>query len=434
MKKSHVIFFVIVFCFGLLVEVTSASNGMNMISCGFRASGMGGAYVALDGDSSGAACNPATLGMLGPRSLTFGFSILVPQLSMKNTLYGPNDLDAERQAIPLYYFGYAQRLGEDSPWTLGIVLNGQGGLGAEYQGVRTLVGTVDEFSSEIPFLRLNPSVSYRVNDKLSLGATALLGYARMEVSLYPETYSPGFDGMPGTPDDFLGMEVKGLSSWGVAARLGLQYKVDDRVSLGFSYTSKTNLNLDNGELALNFGPFGKVRYDAKVEQFGWPQQVEFGLGIEPTPKMTVAADVRWLGWSSVVDEVILKGSNPDLPVPLQEPEMTFKMKWEDQWVFAAGLEYRVSPRHAIRGGYNFGANPVPNDYVSPVFPASVEHHITFGYGLSLDKWRLDLAYERSFTNRLTNTNPNPQENPFGPDLEVCNCPGNVLHMGVSYQF
>jgi long-chain fatty acid transport protein len=345
--------------------------------------------VALYGDSSGAACNPATLGMLGPRSMTFGFSLLAPQLSMKNTLFGPNDIEAELQVIPLYYLGYAQRLGEDSPWTLGIVLNGQGGLGAEYNGVRTLVGTVDDFSSQIPFLRLNPSVSYRVNDKLSLGVTVMLGYARMEVSLYPETYSPGFDGMPGTPDDFLGMDVTDLSSFGFAARLGLLYKVDDRWSLGFFYTFKTDLDLDNGRLVLNFGPMGKVRYDAEVEQFGWPQQVKFGLGVEPNEKVTVAADVRWLGWSSVVDEVILRGSDPDLPVPLHNPEMTFKMKWEDQWVLAAGLEYRATSRHAIRGGYNYGANPVPNDYVSPVFPASVEHHITLGYGLSLDKWRLD---------------------------------------------
>jgi long-chain fatty acid transport protein len=434
MGRCLVPLLVIVFIVGFRVEAASASNAMNMISCGFRAAGMGGAHVALDGDNSGAACNPATLGMLGPRSVTFGGSILVPELNMKNTVFGPNDIAAERQAIPLFYLGYAQRLGEESPWTLGIVLNGQGGLGAEYDGVRTLVGTVDSFSSEIPFLRLNPSVSYRVSDALSLGATALIGYARMEVSLYPETYSPGFDGMPGTPDDFLGMDVTELSSFGFAARLGMRYEAGDRVKLGFAYTSKTSLNLDDGQLALNFGPLGKVRYEATVDGFGWPQQVEFGIGVEPTPKVTAALDVRWLNWSAVVDELILRGSAPDPPVPAPDPELTFKMKWEDQWVIALGIEYRASPRHAFRGGYNYGANPVPNDYVSPVFPASVEHHMTLGYGLSLDKWRLDIAYERSFTNRLINTNPNPRENPFGPDLEVCNCPGNVVHVGVSYLF
>ncbi|MCP4395842.1 MAG: hypothetical protein GY801_00825 [bacterium] len=142
----------------------------------------------------------------------------------------------------------------------------------------------------------------------------------------------------------------------------------------------------------------------------------------------------WINWSAAFDELIVNGSNPDIPVPMQNPELRFKMKWDDQWVFALGAEYQYSSQHIFRTGYNYGKSPIPDSYVVPLFPGIVEHHITFGYTYVMQQLRMELALERSFSNTQHNSNSNPVENPFGPDSQVDANPGTVLQLSVSYQF
>ena len=84
--------------------------------------------------------------------------------------------------------------------------------------------------------------------------------------------------------------------------------------------------------------------------------------------------------------------------------MGFQMNWEDQMVYAVGAEYSINPSNAVRVGYNYGESPVPDDYLSPLFPAIVEQHLTLGYGLDLGNWGFQLGYEKALENSQTNDN------------------------------
>lgn len=411
-------------------QLSFATNGMNMIGYNTRSSGLGGADVALEGDC--AACNPATLGGDAPRTLSGGIALLHPPVNFKNGYFGPNDVDSDDKIYAAPYLEYAQRL-NDSAWTLGIAVRAQGGMGVDYDKVRTFAGNKDKLSTDLQFARIMPTAAYQVNDQLSIGASLMIGYTKMNSEFYPETYSPGQDGMPGTQDDFAGMKLKDVSGVGYAGRIGLLYQVNDRLNLGFTYLSETDIDMDDGELILNLG-LAKVGYDASLKDFALPQEVEFGISYMATPQLRLVADVHWIDWASTVDEITIQGRNPNLPVPLQEPDLTFKMKWDDQWVYAIGAEYTLKTNHTLRIGYNYGKNPVPNDYLVPLFPGHVEQHLTLGYGYTMEKLRIDVAWEHSFTNKETNTNPNPSENPFGPDSQVTANPGDVLHMGLTYWF
>jgi long-chain fatty acid transport protein len=418
-------------CLVLTPLAALATNGMNMIGYNARSSGLGGADVALDHDCPG--CNPATLGSTGPRSLSGGIGLLLPRVELHNTLLGPNDVDSDDTVYSAPYVEYAQTAGPDSPWTLGFVLLAQGGLGVDFDGVRTFAGTVDSFSTDVQFARAMPTAAFRVNEQLSLGASLLIGYTRQTFELFPNTYSPGPDGLPGTPDDFAGTRIEDLSGTGFAGRVGAHYRVNDRLSLGLTYTSETSLDLDDGDLTMNLG-FAQVGYDAEMDDFAWPSEMEAGFAFEATPRLTLVGDVRWIGWSSAIDELVVRGSNPDTPVPLTNPEIPLTLKWNDQWVFAVGAEFALTPRHTARLGYNYGESPVPDEYALPMFPATVERHVTVGYALNLKDVRVDVAWEHSLTHTQRNTNPNLAENPFGPDAEVIANNGDVLHLGVTYRF
>ena len=408
----------------LLVENGYCTNGMNMIGYSVRSSSMGGADVAVDNDCSGSTCNPATQGKLSPKSMSVGFSSLMPQLSLKGA---GGDVDGENQKFALPYLTYVHHL-DDSPWTLGVNVYAQGGMGVDFRQVQTFAGTVDSLQSQVSYLRMSGTASYRVGHKLSIGAGVMVGYADMEFSFFPNTYSPGRDKQPGTRDDFMGVDAKELQDYGIAARFGLQYKVTDFVNVGFQYTSEASLDPSGGSVAFNFGS-RTVTYDAEMNGFTWPREVEFGVAIRAIPELLVATDIKWLNWASAMNVVQIQASNPDFPVPLRNIETQFDMNWDDQWVLAIGAEYSLKGGHILRCGYNYGKNPIPDENLNPLFPAITEHHLTFGYGyLNLAKgWGMDFGWEHAFENSETNPNPGVP----GPTISHSQ---NTLHAVVTWYF
>ena len=403
------------------VTPAMATNGMNMIGYNVRASGMGGADVAVATDCSGTACNPAALGVQHMRSLAFGLSSLMPRISTSYDAIGL-EVDDEDQAFPLPYVAYAQQLSETSPWTIGFDLFAQGGMGVDVHDFPT-PGGPGSFDSMVRYERLTGAASYRLNDKLSLGLGLMVGYADMEFSLFPE-YAGG-------------ISVEDLYSFGYAGRLGLHYKINEMFSLGAQYTTEASLDLDGGTLTANYGPAGNVSFDAEMEDFTWPQEAEFGLAVQATQSLLVAADVKWIGWSRAIDVVKVKASGgpPGMPAPVTpgSDAILFNMNWDDQWVYALGVEYVINPVHTVRLGYNYGKSPVPDASLSPLFPAIVEHHATLGYRLTLNNWAIDLAYEHAFENTQENDNPDPLLNPFGPGLSVSHSQ-NTVHGAITYFF
>jgi len=50
-----------------------------------------------------------------------------------------------------------------------------------------------------------------------------------------------------------------------------------------------------------------------------------------------------------------------------------------------GAAYSPISELALRAGYNYGKNPVPNKYLNALFPAIVENHVTFGAGYAFNE-------------------------------------------------
>ena len=57
--------------------------------------------------------------------------------------------------------------------------------------------------------------------------------------------------------------------------------------------------------------------------------------------------------------------------------------WKDQTVLNLGAAWKASDVLTLRAGLNLADNPIPNDYVNPLFPATVKSHATLGVGYKL---------------------------------------------------
>ncbi len=416
------LFLVTLMCFAPLTAL--ATNGMNMIGTGAVSAGMGGADAAVPAGCTAIAGNPAQLATTCNRVISVGTGLLFPD--MEDTPGGGSKTDNEFQVFPVPFIGYAQRIGT-SRWSAGIGVFAQGGMGVDFQDVQVMpthpdpmmAGMKDDLMSEVGFVRLSPTLAYNVSDKLTMGASLYAGYATIKYDFFPNT---------------IGHEVTDLSSFTFSGRFGLSYQINDKWSVGATYTTESSIDFDDGELTQMFPGMGKVKYDdVKMDGFTWPRQVEAGVAYRATPKLLLAMDLSWINWSSAIKTVTVTASDPNNPMAPAEMKIPFEMDWDDQVVVAIGAEYELTESFKVRAGYNYGNTPVTNVNLSPIFPALVEHHATAGFTYTWKNWDFDFAYEHAFTNTETNDgNPDPNVNPFyGSKVSHTM---DTFHLMASYRF
>jgi len=337
-----------------------ATNGMIMEGYGPIAAGMGGASTAYDNGSAAMANNPATLGLMADGSrvdVMLGF--VGPDVK---TPMGTSEADA----FYMPAIGYVAKRGK---LAYGAGIYGQGGMGTEY---------ANGDMAQVSVGRVIFPVSYAVSDRFNLGGSVDVVWAGMD--LVVGGYGINFK----DDSDFTG-EAKGYS---LAAKLGFTYKLSDAFTLGGVYQTAGNLpDLKDGGY--------------KVEGFDMPPVVGLGLAWQANERLMVAADVKDVMWSSSMNTVTIH-SPAGFSVPFQQD-------WDDQIVLALGLSYKVTDALTGRVGYNYGKNPIPNEFVNFLWPAIMEDHYTAGFGYAFSK-QSELNFALSVAPEVSVTGTGPMNN------------------------
>jgi len=406
-----------------------ATNGMYLVGYGAETTGRAGANLAISDRSLALNFNPAGLSQLQGQHWTANISLLAPSLKFQNGLN--SSTDAEDRLFPLPALAYV-RAGRETPWSWGVGFVGQGGMGATFKNLNTPFGTRDETFSEVRFATLSPAVSYAFSDDFSLGAAVNVGYADASFRFFPRT---SFFNAQSPANSFFGIDLSRAKGLQTSFRGGAWWRPDPRLAVGAIYQTRTRSTFDNGDMTVNFTNHPllgrKVSYTAEVDGFTFASQAGLGFAWRPSSPWVVALDVKRYFWDSAIDTVRVKAKDPSVQGAPSTLELPFVFNWKDQWVYALGADYRLSDRLTLRAGYNHGTNPVPSSTLTPLFPATTERHLTAGFGWLSGNKTYDFAVERAFNKRLTNNNPDPQVNPFGPGARVDHSQWTVS-LGVSW--
>jgi long-chain fatty acid transport protein len=295
----------------------------------------------------------------------------------------------------------------------GIGFFGQGGSGSVFREINTAFGTSDELSVLLRIAKLTPGLAYRVNDKLSLGFSASIAYASIKQRVFPET---SFFNAADPARSFFGYGLDGADHVSFSPKFGILYHLSDRLTLGASYTVRSPLPLEGGAMVSNQSAIGlgKVTYrDVRLEGIALPQEIAVGAALQYDPKWLWSVKLDWLNWSAALNSTTLTATDPDNGAAAPVLSATNTQNWRDQWVIAVGGEYRYDDKTVLLFGYNYGRNPIPSQNLNPLLAAISEHHITFGAARQIStQWNLSMALEYAYSGKLTYTNP---ELPFGPN-------------------
>jgi long-chain fatty acid transport protein len=377
-----------------------ATNGMDLEGYGAVALGMGGASMAYDNGTAGMANNPATLSLMpeGTTRMDLALGFLGPKVEA--SMAGMPTAHSSADAYFMPAFGLVTRKGD---WTYGIGVFGQGGMGTTYSDSSFLaLNSGAEVSSEVSVARVVAPLSYQVTDALSIGGTLDLIWGGMDVRMaMPASQGMALlSGMPTLPlpqlgeSDYMRFDFADDSQFsgsakgvGVDMKVGALYTLTQKLRIGATYHAQPELgNLEAEDASLSFGSMatgeeaGRVTGKVKVNDFRWPAMAGIGAAYDVCDNLMVVFDIRHILWSDVMQSLSLDFTADG---GAGSVSMVLPQNWEDQTVYMIGVEYSPIDSLALRAGYNYGKNPVPDSLVNPLFPAIPEQHFTLGAGYTL---------------------------------------------------
>jgi len=422
-----------------------ATNGMNMEGYGPIATAMGGTSLAFDNGTAAVINNPATLGLMAERArLDLALGVLGPDITATN----PAGTAADSQLTAFYMpaFGYARRAGN---FIYGLGVFGQGGMGCQYDANSWRgLGFGLENRTEVSVGRVIAPLVWKVNDRLHIAATADFMWAGMDLRMAMSgtqffdlvmptsqqfgrasgTIVQSFSGMmatlpSGTSVDYAyfnfsnGNPFTGdARGYGYAGKVGLVYQATPQLTLGLTYHSKSALSdLKATGAALGFqlnvpgmGAMAQtLTGEMKVNDFEWPAMLGAGLAYRPNERWLVAADVRQIYWASVMDQFAMTftasaaASNGSFAG--QQLSAVLFQHWDDQLVLQLGAAYQATDRLTLRFGGAASSDPIPDKFLNCLFPATIERHLTAGFGWKFDaRSSVDFSFTHGFEVGKTN--------------------------------
>ncbi len=350
------------------------------------ASGLGNSYAgaaAAADDASIIFYNPAGMSLL-PAGMQVSAGLALINLSVKfsdsgSLQGGGNGGDAgDLSAVPNLYF--AMDVAKDLKFGVGV--SAPFGLKTEYDP--TWAGRFQAIKSDIKTINVNPSVSYKLDDKISFGFG--LNYQQIDAELTREV-------TPAAPGVTVRVEGKDTS---YGFNLGAMFRMTPDTTLGVSYRSSIKYKVE-GTVAFSGAigqPDGNVSLDIKM-----PDSTSFALKHRINPSWTLLADATRTGWAKIKDLTIVR----DTGVQLESTPENFKNTWR----VGVGAVYRYDDAWSIKTGLAYDQTPVNDTDRTARLPDQNRIWLSFGgqYKLSKDG-TLDFGYAHLFV-KDASINQNP---------------------------
>jgi len=319
-----------------------ATNGDDLIGLGAKSRGMGGVSIGISHGAESALSNPAQITTVKSAEVSFGGTLLMPDVETNGI-----QSDADMSMAPA--IAIAGKMNDG--FYAGIGMWGTAGMGVDYRGTGP---TNDNMTTNLQLMQFGVPLAYKTG-ALSIGIAPVLQYGALDTN-------------------YDGSTTKGAAqdlAFGYNA--GVVYTMND-VTLGAVYKSAIKMNY-RGQISALLNDYIGGTYSDNLEQ---PEEYGLGIGYK-MGKSTIGIDYKRISWSKA------------------DGYKTFG--WDDQDVYAIGYEHDAG-QWAIRAGYNYAKSPIKQTGTAAIdmlnltgFPAIVESHYTVGGTVRFSqKTSVDVAY------------------------------------------
>jgi len=380
---------------GLFAAVASSAYAAGFEILEQSGNGLGTAYAGVAtgfGDGSEVFFNPAAMSSLESNTASANLSFVIPHAKFSDSnsrlipqlggapLTGNMGGDAGGlELVPSVYGVYKV----DNDLAFGLGVNSPFGLESKYND--TWVGRYHATHSRLTTVNINPAVSYKLMDSLSVGANMQVMYADAKLSNAVDFGTIGVSALGLPTASKLGLlpqhadgsvDIKG-DDWGLGMGLGATYDVTKHLKAGINWRSRVKMHLSgdadfnvpaNAQILTSTGRFTDTNVNADLSL---PEEINFGIAAKMAPELTLFTDASWIRWSRF-NELHVKYDSP-------QPDSTEEVNWDNTWRYSVGAKYRPCEPWTVRTGFTYDSTPISDpEHRTPRIPDNNRYWLAFG--------------------------------------------------------
>jgi long-chain fatty acid transport protein len=318
---------------------------------GMRQTAMGGSGVAWPWDVSTIFYNPGGLSRLDGIQAYANLYMVSPHIKYVQTPSGGYSYDTKNHTSTPFAVYVGGPLKKDSKWGVGVGIYTPFGSSVNWGNDWT--GRYVSESIKLESIFIQPTVSYKINDMISVGAGFVYAFGSVDIDkAIPVQDANGNDGQA---------HLSGKAN-GVGVNLGVQIKATDKLQFGISYRSGVNMKIKNGDATFNVAPSVASNFPntSFSSQLPLPSIFTIGAGYKVTPKFVVQADIVFAGWKTYDSLKFDFDKNTSSLQNSHDPRL-----YKNTVAFRIGGNYQLCNKLAIMAGGAYDPTPSQSNYVSP---------------------------------------------------------------------
>ena len=304
--------------------------------------------------------NPA--GMMGIKEDhgLAGIQMVVPKVEFDSSIAAAGGSDGGNSGllsvVPSHFL--VKTLTDDVKAGFSVV--GTMGGGLDYGD--NFVGRYGAYRSVLGAVALSPSIAYRVNEDLSIGAGVSAVYTTFDEDI--AVLQPGnVDGR---------VSINQIDDWGFTSFYGLTYQLTEKAMIGVVYRAEFDADLEGD---LNFSNFVGPTPLADSIEVEWtnPQVLQVGLQYRVNDEYMLFVDANWEDWSEFSDNQLqFQGG-------LLNPVISIDRNWKDTYHLGIGLA-RSWENQVFSVGMSYDSSPVDDEDRTIDLPLDEQLKFSMAYG------------------------------------------------------
>ncbi|OMO31964.1 aromatic hydrocarbon degradation protein [Vibrio sp. 10N.222.47.A9] len=368
-----------------LLSTSTVTHAAGFQLAEYSATGLGRAYAGEAAMADGADAqwrNPAMLTYLEGTQVSVGAIYVDPNIdidgtstSMMGQSTSSNSSDfAHSAVIPNFYVSHKY----NDKFALGFAAGTNYGMETDLG--KDFGGANHGNEASVTTMELNLNAAYQVLEGVSIGggvryimAEGSFGAVSTANSLVPLPAGTALKYMEG--DD---------TAWGW--QVGTAWQINESNRLGFTYKSEVDLTLEGYAKGFGFNQANPAAHKSGSMDLALPATAELASFHQLTEKVAVHASINWTNWSSFKELVA------DFP---GENSVEIKQEnWEDNYRFALGTTYQMTPKLALRSGIAYDTSAVSEEHRTATIPETDRTWLSIGAGY---QWSEQLTLDAGFT-------------------------------------